>query len=86
MIGAGARIGDGAAIESSVVGAGATVGSGTNVSGAIIGERAELGADCDVRGLAVVGPGAKVGDRNMLDHGLRVAADETLAAGAVTFP
>ena len=55
------------------------------MSGAIVGERAELGADCDVRGLAVVGPGAKVGDGNMLDHGLRVAADETIAAGAVTF-
>ena len=27
----------------------------------------------------------EVGDRNMLDHGLRVAADETIAAGAVTF-
>ena len=85
MIGAGARIGDRAAIESSVVGAGATVGSGTNVFGAIVGERAELGVDCDVRGLAVVGPGAKVGDGNMLDHGLRIAADETIAAGAVTF-
>jgi len=85
VIGAGVRIGERAAIESSVVGAGATVGSGTSVSGAIVGERAELGADCDVRGLAVVGPGAKVGDGNMLDHGLRVAADETLAAGAVTF-
>ena len=68
-----------------MVGAGATVGSGTNVFGAIVGERAELGADCDVRGLAVVGPGAKVGDGNMLDHGLRIAADETIAAGAVTF-
>ena len=37
------------------------------------------------RWLAVVGPGAKVGDGNMLDHGLRIAADETIAAGAVTF-
>ena len=55
------------------------------MTGAIIGEQAELGSGCDVRGLAVVGPGAKVGDGNMLDHGLRVAAGETLAAGAVTF-
>ena len=85
VIGAGARIGDRAAVESSVVGAGAILGSGTSVSGAIVGERAELGANCDVRGLAVVGPGARIGDGNMLDHGLRVAADETIAAGAVTF-
>jgi serine acetyltransferase len=33
----------------------------------------------------VVGPGAKVGDGNMLDHGMRIAADETIAAGAVSF-
>ncbi|HUQ21443.1 MAG TPA: NDP-sugar synthase [Gaiellaceae bacterium] len=85
VIGAGAKIGEDAAIESAVIGAGAIVGHSTNVSGAIVGERAELGSACDVRGLAVVGPGAKVGDGNMLDHGLRVAADETLAAGAVTF-
>ena len=85
VIGAGARIGEGVAIESSVVGAGASIGSGTNVFGAIVGERAEVGAGCDVRGLAVVGPGAKVGDGNMLDHGLRIAADEIIAAGAVTF-
>jgi mannose-1-phosphate guanylyltransferase len=85
VIGAGATIGEGAAIESSVIGAGATVGARTSVSGSIVGEQAELGADCEVRGLAVVGPGAKVGDRNMLDHGVRVAAGETIAAGAMTF-
>jgi mannose-1-phosphate guanylyltransferase len=85
VIGAGATVGEGAAIESSVVGAGATVGGRTSVSGSIVGERAEIGADCEVRGLAVVGPGAKVGDRNMLDHGVRVAAGETIAAGALTF-
>ena len=34
---------------------------------------------------AVVGPGAKVGDRNMLDHGLRVAADEIDRRGALSF-
>jgi mannose-1-phosphate guanylyltransferase len=86
VVGAGASVGEGASVESAVVGAGAEVGAGTNVLGSIVGERARLGADCDVRGLAVVGPGAQVGDRNMLDHGLRVAADETLAAGAVSFP
>ncbi len=85
VIGAGARVGAGAVVESSVIGAGASVGRGTSVAGSIVGERAELGADCDVRGLVVVGPGAKVGDGNMLDHGMRVAADETIAAGAVSF-
>ncbi len=85
VIGAGAIVGEGASVESSVIGAGAVVGPRTHVSGSIVGERAELGADCDVRGLCVIGPGAKVGDRNMLDHGMRVAADETIAAGAVSF-
>jgi mannose-1-phosphate guanylyltransferase len=85
VIGAGATVGEGAAIESAVVGANAYVGPGTSVTGSIVGERAQVGADCDVRGLAVVGPGARVGDGNMLDHGLRVAAGETIAAGAITF-
>jgi serine acetyltransferase len=61
------------------------VGAHTDVLGSIIGERAELGAECDLRGLSVVGPGAKVGDGNMLDHGMRIAADETIAAGAISF-
>ena len=85
VIGAGAVVGAGASIESSVVGAGASIGAGTNVFGSIVGERAEIGAGCEVRGLSVVGPGARVGDRNMLDHGMRVAADVTIATGAVSF-
>ena len=85
MIGAGATIGEGASVESSVIGAGAVIGARTHVVGSIVGERAEIGADCDVRGLSVVGPGATVGDRNMLDHGMRVGADEAIAAGAVSF-
>jgi mannose-1-phosphate guanylyltransferase len=85
VIGAGATVGEGAAVESAVVGAEAYVGPGSSVTGSIVGERAQVGADCDIRGLAVVGPGARVGDRNMLDHGLRVAAGETIAADAITF-
>ncbi len=85
VIGAGARIGEGASVESSVVGAGAVVGPRTHVMGSIVGEQAEIGAGCEVRGLCVVGPGAQVGDGNMLDHGMRVAANQTIAAGAVSF-
>jgi mannose-1-phosphate guanylyltransferase len=85
VVGAGATIGEGAAIESAVVGAGAALGARTSVTGSIVGERAEVGEDCELRGLAVVGPGARVGDGNMLDHGLRIAAGETIAAGAITF-
>jgi mannose-1-phosphate guanylyltransferase len=85
VIGAGARIGAGAVVESSVVAAGASVGAHCLVLGSIVGERAELGDNCEVRGLSVVGPGALVGDGNMLDHGMRVAADERIAAGVVSF-
>lgn len=85
VVGAGARVEEGASVESAVVGAGSVIGPRTNVSGSLVGEDARVGADCEVRGLAVVGPGARVGDGNMLDHGLRVAADETIAPGAVTF-
>jgi mannose-1-phosphate guanylyltransferase len=86
VIGADAVIGEGAAIESSVVGAGASVGAGAIVTGSIVGEGAAVGAECEIRGLSVVGPGASVGDRNMLDHAMRVAADVTIEAGAVSFP
>ena len=48
-------------------------------------EGAEIGAECEIRGLSVVGPGARVGDRNMLDHGMRVAAEVTIDEGAVAF-
>jgi mannose-1-phosphate guanylyltransferase len=85
VIGAGAVVGEGASIESSVIGAGAVVGQRTHISGSIVGEQAQVGAECEVRGLCVIGPGARVGDRNMLDHGMRVAANETIAAGAVSF-
>jgi mannose-1-phosphate guanylyltransferase len=85
VIGAGARIGPDAVVEGAVVGARSVVGAGASVSGSILGEDAELGAGCDVRSLAVVGPGARVGDRNMLDHGIRVAAGETVAAEVLSF-
>jgi mannose-1-phosphate guanylyltransferase len=85
VIGAGARIGDGASIESSVIGAGAVVGPRTNIVGSIVGEQARIGAGCEVSGLCVIGPGAEVGDGNMLDHGMRIAADQRISSGAISF-
>lgn len=85
VIGAGARVGAGAAVESAVVGAGATIGSDATINGSIVGERAVVGEDCDVAGLAVVGPGARVGERNMLDHGIRISAGETIASDTLRF-
>jgi len=85
VIGAGAVVGAGASVESAVVGAGATVGAEATVTGSILGEKAQVGAGCVVAGLSVVGPGATVGDRNMLDHGIRIAAGETIAADTLRF-
>jgi len=85
VIGARAHVGAGVEIESSVVGAGARIGASTTISGSILGEETEIGACCQVRGLTVVGPGARVGDGNMLDHGVRVASGETIAPNALTF-
>ncbi|MCP9486608.1 MAG: NDP-sugar synthase [Gaiellaceae bacterium MAG52_C11] len=85
VIGAGARIGAGVEIDSSVVAAGARIGAGTTVVGSIVGEQAEVGAGCQIRRLSVVGPGAKVGEGNMLDHGIRIAAGETIPPDALTF-
>ena len=78
-------MGEGASVESAVIGSGARLGERTHVAGSIVGERAVVGADCEVRGLSVVGPSAEVGDRNMLDHGVRIASGERIAAGALHF-
>ena len=85
VIGAGARLGAGAVVESAVVGAGAHVRKGAAVVGSIVGEGADLGDACTVRGLAVVGPGARLGAGNALDHGLRVAADSVIPDRALVF-
>ena len=65
---------EGGVVENAVVGARTTVGEGTIVVGSVIGDDAELGIGCALHNLAVVGPGAKLGDGNVLDHGLRVGA------------
>lgn len=75
----------GAEIDSSVIAAGAVVGPRAVVHGSLVGERARIGADAHVRGLAVVGPDAEVGEGNMLDHGIRVAAGERIADRTLSF-
>jgi mannose-1-phosphate guanylyltransferase len=85
VVGADAHVGAGVEIDSSVVGAGSRIGDRTTINGSIVGEETEIGAGCHVRGLSVVGPGARVGDGNMLDHGVRIAAGETIAPNALSF-
>jgi mannose-1-phosphate guanylyltransferase len=86
VIGRGARVGPGTVVENGVVGAGAEIGENCSVVDSIVGEGAVLGDGCDVRGLSIVGPGARVGARNTLAGGIRVAADAVISADALRFP
>lgn len=85
VVAAGAHVGADCVLEDAVIGAGARLGRGVQVHGAIVGERAQLGDGCSVRALAVVGPGARVGEANMLDAGLKVGADADIPPRTLTF-
>ena len=65
--------------------AGAILGPGAHVVGSLVGEAAEIGEGCEVRGLSVVGPAARIGRGNMLDHGLRVGAGREVPPESLTF-
>ncbi len=85
VLGAGARLEEGAIVENAVVGAHTRVGASAVVIGSILGDDAELGAGSELRNLAVVGPGAKVGSGNVLDHGIRVGAGQRIPDEALRF-
>ena len=69
----------------SFVGSRATVGAGCSVVGSIVGDDARLGEACELHNLAVVGPGAMLGSGNVLDHGLRIGAGQTIPEQALRF-
>jgi len=85
VLGAGARLEEGGVVESSVVGARTRVGAGTSVIGSIVGADAELGSGSQLHNLSVVGPGARLGEHNVLDHGLRIGAGQTIPDEALRF-
>lgn len=85
VLGAGSSVGEGAIVENAVVGARAKVASRSTVVGSILGDDVDLGAGCEVRNLAVIGPGATLGDGNELDHGLRIGADQRIPEKALRF-
>jgi mannose-1-phosphate guanylyltransferase len=85
VLGAGARLERGGVVENAVVGARTTVAAGVSVIGSIVGDDASLGAGSELRNLAVVGPGAELGERNELDHGLRIGAEQRIPDEAIRF-
>ena len=85
VLGAGARLEARGVVENAVIGARTVVGAGASVVGSIVGADAELGKGCELHNLAVVGPGAVVGDGNVLDYGLRVGAGQRIPEEALRF-
>jgi mannose-1-phosphate guanylyltransferase len=85
VLGAGARLAEGAVVENAVIGARTHVGAGASIVGSIVGDDAELGPQSELHNLAVVGPGAVVGAGNVLDHGLRVGAGQRIPDEALRF-
>ena len=85
VVGRGSRLGEGAIVENAVVGARATVGARASIIGSIVGDEVDVGAGCELRNLAVIGPGATLGDGNELDHGLRIGADQRIPEKALRF-
>lgn len=85
VLGAGSRIDEGGVVENAVVGSRTTIGARATVIGSIVGDDAAIGSGCELHNLAVVGPGATVGDGNVLDHGLRVGAGQEIPDEALRF-
>ncbi len=85
VLGAGSRLAEGGVVENAIVGSRTTVGAGCTVVGSIVGDDADLGAECQLHNLAVVGPGATLGRGNVLDHGLRIGAGQSIPEKALRF-
>jgi mannose-1-phosphate guanylyltransferase len=86
VVGRGATVGRDAIVDNSVIGAGARIGNGCSIVDSIVGEGAHVGEGCEVRGMSIVGPGARLGARNRLASGVRVAADAVIPDDALQFP
>lgn len=79
LVGEGARIDAGAAVEHAVIGAGCIVAAGASILGSVLLPGARLGPGARVEG-SVVGPGADVGE------GSEVSGLSVLGAGAEVPP
>ncbi|WP_420033984.1 sugar phosphate nucleotidyltransferase [Streptomyces sp. cg28] len=84
VVGAGARVGEGARISGSTLLDGATVEPGAVITDSLIGRGATVGARTILTG-AVIGDGAHVGADNELQAGVRVWCDAVLPPASVRF-
>ena len=92
IVGAGARIAEGAHVGSlAVVAEDVSVGAGAVVERAVVMRGSSVGEGCILRD-CIVGPGVRVGDRSqivggaMLGEGVTIGADNVVACGARLFP
>ncbi|MCX3063922.1 mannose-1-phosphate guanylyltransferase [Streptomyces beihaiensis] len=84
VVGAHARVAEGARVGGSTVLDGAVIEPGAVVTDSLIGKGARVGARARLTGV-VVGDGAHVGADNELRDGVRVWCDATLPAASVRF-
>jgi mannose-1-phosphate guanylyltransferase len=84
-LGEGCHVGYGAVVEGSILMEGAEIESGAVVRGSIIGPRARVGEHAIVRGLSVLGAECVVGERNVLDQGVRINPNVVLSPRSISF-
>lgn len=84
-LGSNCYVGDGAIVEGSILFDGVRVGDRTVIRNSIVGPGAVVHRDCVVRGLAVLGAGCVVEERNVLDNGARVNSGLRLPRSVMSF-
>ncbi|MFJ6697465.1 sugar phosphate nucleotidyltransferase [Streptomyces sp. NPDC091272] len=84
VVGAGAKVGEGARIEGSAILAGAVVEPGAVITDSLVGAGARIGARTRLAD-AVIGDGARIGADNELRCGVRIWCDAVLPPGSVRF-
>jgi mannose-1-phosphate guanylyltransferase len=85
VLGRDVWIGEGAHVESSVILDGARIGARATVSGSIVGPRAAIGAHTHLDGGVVLGEGVRIGADNALAAGARIFPGVHLPDGAIRF-
>lgn len=84
-LGRDCRIGERAVVEGSILLDGAEIEAGSVVRGSIVGPGARVGQNAIVRGLSVLGANCVIGERNVLDQGIRVNPGVVVSPGSLNF-